>query len=242
MLIWEVITMLKLENVSVKYGNVIALENVSMEIKEGETISIVGSNGAGKSTTLKAISGLVKCNTGSIKLEDKLLNKYEPEFIVSKGIIQVPEGRRVFPQMTVYENIEMGASLRKDKLNIPKEIKEIYSRFPRLGERSKQLAGTLSGGEQQMLAIARGLIAKPKILMLDEPSLGLAPLIIEEIAKLIKELQKGGMTILLIEQNARMALKLSNRAYVLETGSVVLEGNAQNLLNDDFMKKAYLGA
>ncbi|MDR7238093.1 ABC transporter ATP-binding protein [Neobacillus drentensis] len=234
--------MLKLNNVSVKYGNVIALENVSMEINEGETISIVGANGAGKSTTLKAISGLVKCHTGTIELEDQLLHKSEPEAIVRKGIIQVPEGRRVFPQMTVFENIEMGATLRKDKANIAKEIKEIFSRFPRLKERSKQLAGTLSGGEQQMLAIARGLIAKPKILMLDEPSLGLAPLIIEEIARLIKELQKGGMTILLIEQNARMALKLSNRAYVLETGRVALEGNAQTLLNDDFMKKAYLGA
>jgi branched-chain amino acid transport system ATP-binding protein len=234
--------MLKLENVSVNYGNVIAIENVSMEIKEGETISIVGANGAGKSTTLKAISGLVKCRTGTIKLGDLDLSKMETDRIVKEGIIQVPEGRRVFPQMSVLENIEMGATLRKDKSNIADEIKEIFKRFPRLEERSKQMAGTLSGGEQQMLAIARGLIAKPKILMLDEPSLGLAPLIIDEIAKLILELKERGMTILLIEQNARMALKLSDRAYVLETGRVALEGNAQALLEDDFMKKAYLGA
>ncbi|MBY0149136.1 ABC transporter ATP-binding protein [Neobacillus niacini] len=234
--------MLKLENVSVNYGNVIAIENVSMELKEGETISIVGANGAGKSTTLKAISGLVKCRTGSIKLGDLDLTKMEPDRIVKEGIIQVPEGRRVFPQMSVLENIEMGATLRKDKSNIAGEIKEIFKRFPRLEERSKQMAGTLSGGEQQMLAIARGLIAKPKILMLDEPSLGLAPLIIDEIAKLILELKERGMTILLIEQNARMALKLSDRAYVLETGRVALEGHAQALLEDDFMKKAYLGA
>jgi len=234
--------MLKLENVSVNYGNVIAIENVSMELKEGETISIVGANGAGKSTTLKAISGLVKCRTGNIKLGDLDLSKMEPDRIVKEGIIQVPEGRRVFPQMSVLENIEMGATLRKDKSNIAGEIKEIFKRFPRLEERSKQMAGTLSGGEQQMLAIARGLIAKPKILMLDEPSLGLAPLIIDEIAKLILELKERGMTILLIEQNARMALKLSDRAYVLETGRVALEGNAKALLEDDFMKKAYLGA
>jgi branched-chain amino acid transport system ATP-binding protein len=234
--------MLKLENVSVNYGNVIAIENVSMEIKEGETISIVGANGAGKSTTLKAISGLVKCRTGTIKLGDLDLSKMETDRIVKEGIIQVPEGRRVFPQMSVLENIEMGATLRKDKSNFADEIKEIFKRFPRLEERSKQMAGTLSGGEQQMLAIARGLIAKPKILMLDEPSLGLAPLIIDEIAKLILELKERGMTILLIEQNARMALKLSDRAYVLETGRVALEGNAQALLEDDFMKKAYLGA
>lgn len=234
--------MLKLENVSVNYGNVIAIENVSMELKEGETISIVGANGAGKSTTLKAISGLVKCRTGTIKLGDLDLSKMEPDRIVKEGIIQVPEGRRVFPQMSVLENIEMGATLRKDKSNIAGEIKEIFKRFPRLEERSKQMAGTLSGGEQQMLAIARGLVAKPKILMLDEPSLGLAPLIIDEIAKLILELKERGMTILLIEQNARMALKLSDRAYVLETGRVALEGNAQALLEDDFMKKAYLGA
>jgi branched-chain amino acid transport system ATP-binding protein len=234
--------MLKIENISVNYGNVIAIENVSMELKEGETISIVGANGAGKSTTLKAISGLVKCRTGTIKLGDLDLSKMEPDRIVKEGIIQVPEGRRVFPQMSVLENIEMGATLRKDKTNIASEIKEIFKRFPRLEERSKQMAGTLSGGEQQMLAIARGLIAKPKILMLDEPSLGLAPLIIDEIAKLILELKERGMTILLIEQNARMALKLSDRAYVLETGRVALEGNAHALLEDDFMKKAYLGA
>jgi len=234
--------MLKLENVSVNYGNVIAVENISMEVKEGETISIVGANGAGKSTTLKAISGLVKCRTGTIKLGDLEISKMEPERIVKEGIIQVPEGRRVFPQMTVLENIEMGATLRKDKDNIAKEIKEIFKRFPRLEERSKQMAGTLSGGEQQMLAIARGLIAKPKILMLDEPSLGLAPLVIDEIAKLILELKEQKMTILLIEQNARMALRLSDRAYVLETGHVALDGNAKALLNDDFMKKAYLGA
>lgn len=234
--------MLRLENVSVNYGNVIAIENVSMEIKEGEMISIVGANGAGKSTTLKAISGLVNCHTGTIKLGDLDLSKMEPERIVKEGIIQVPEGRRVFPQMSVLENIEMGATLRKDKSKIAVEIKEIFKRFPRLEERSKQMAGTLSGGEQQMLAIARGLIAKPKILMLDEPSLGLAPLIIDEIAKLLLELKERGMTILLIEQNARMALKLSDRAYVLETGHVALKGNAKALLDDDFMKKAYLGA
>jgi branched-chain amino acid transport system ATP-binding protein len=234
--------MLKLENISVNYGNVIAIENISMDLKEGETISIVGANGAGKSTTLKAISGLVKCRTGTIKLGDLDLSKMEPDRIVKEGIIQVPEGRRVFPQMSVLENIEMGATLRKDKSNIASEIKEIFRKFPRLEERSKQMAGTLSGGEQQMLAIARGLIAKPKILMLDEPSLGLAPLIIDEIAKLILELKGRGMTILLIEQNARMALKLSDRAYVLETGRVALEGNAHALLEDDFMKKAYLGA
>lgn len=234
--------MLKIDHISVKYGNVIALENVSMEITEGETISIVGANGAGKSTLLKAVSGIVRSHAGTIKWNGNELSNTEPDQIVKSGIIQVPEGRRVFPQMTVYENIEMGAVCRKDKQNIEKEIKEIFLRFPRLEERSKQLAGTLSGGEQQMLAIARGLIARPKLLMLDEPSLGLAPLVIEEIARLIVELKESGMTILLIEQNARMALKLSDRAYVLETGRVVIEGDAKKLLHDDFMKKAYLGA
>lgn len=233
--------MLKVENVTVKYGNVVALKDVSLEIREGETISLIGANGAGKSTTLKVISGLVKCSSGSILFNGKEIHNKPPNQTVNAGIVHVPEGRRLFPQMTILENIELGASLRKDKSNVTREIGELFMRFSRLKERSKQLAGTLSGGEQQMVAIARGLIAKPKILMLDEPSLGLAPLIIKEIGNMITELKKGGMTILLIEQNARMALKLSDRVYVLETGQVTIKGSAQDLLHDDHMKKAYLG-
>lgn len=233
--------MLKLENVTVTYGNIVALQDVNLHLREGETISLIGSNGAGKSTALKAISGLVPCASGSIVFENKDIHRMSPDEIVKAGIIHVPEGRRMFPQMTVLENIEMGASLRKDTKQVSKEIEELFGMFPRLKERSKQLAGTLSGGEQQMVAIARGLIAKPKILMLDEPSLGLAPLIIKEIANLIGTLKKGGMTILLIEQNARMALKLSDRAYVLETGRITMENDAKQLLHDDHMTKAYLG-
>lgn len=232
--------MLKLQGVGVKYGHSTALENIDLQIAEGETVSLIGANGAGKTTLLKAISGIVKA-TGSITYNDMELTKMTPEMIVRQGIIHVPEGKHIFSEMTVRENLEMGASLRKDKENINRDINKLFERFPRLGERANQKGGTMSGGEQQMLAIARGLIANPKILMLDEPSLGVAPLVVKEIMAAISELSQQGMTILLIEQNAKMALKTSSRTYVLETGHISAEGNSADMLNDEKIKKAYLG-
>ncbi|WP_083652543.1 ABC transporter ATP-binding protein [Bacillus sp. MRMR6] len=234
--------MLKLQDVSVRYGGSTALESVCLEVHEGEIVSLIGSNGAGKSTVLKAISGIVRPTKGSIQFGTTELTKLPANQIVKQGIIHVPEGRRIFPELTVYENLEMGASLRRDKANVKKEINELFERFPRLRERSKQPGGTMSGGEQQMLALVRGLLAKPRLLMLDEPSLGIAPLIVKEIMSFIASLNKEGMTILLIEQNANMAIKISNRTYVLETGSIFSQGRSEEMLKDDNIKKAYLGA
>lgn len=234
--------LLKLRDLSVVYGRSTALDGVDMEIYEGETVSLIGANGAGKSTLLKAISGVVKAARGSIKFHGEELTRLPPEQIVRRGIIHVPESKHIFPEMTVRENLEMGASLRRDKENIRKEINRLFEQFPRLGERAGQNGGTMSGGEQQMLAIARGIIANPKILMLDEPSLGVAPLVVKEIMNIISSLRDSGMTILLIEQNAQMALKISNRAYVLETGVIAMEGKSEDMLKDDKIRKAYLGA
>ena len=233
--------MLKLTDLAVSYGHSVALDGINMYINESEAVSLIGANGAGKTTTLKAISGIVRPIRGKIELDGQDITRMPSHKIVSSGIIQVPEGRQIFADLTVTENIEMGASLRKDTANVKKEIEEIYDRFPRLRERAGQLGGTMSGGEQQMLAIARGLIAKPRILMLDEPSLGLAPLVIKEIMDYIQQLNDDGITILLIEQNANLALKITDRTYVLENGRIIKEGRSNDLLHDSVIRKAYLG-
>lgn len=231
----------KIENLNVHYGAIHALKDVSLEVNEGEIVTLIGSNGAGKTSTLRTISGLVPKTSGNIEFMGESLDNVKATDIVKKGISHVPEGRRIFTDMTVYENLEMGAYLRKDKDGIKKDILEIYNKFPRLKERKSQFAGTLSGGEQQMLAISRALMSRPKFLLLDEPSMGLAPVIVQEIFNLIKEINKEGTTIFLVEQNANMALSISNRAYILETGEVVMSGNANELLQSDDVRKAYLG-
>ncbi|UOF00878.1 ABC transporter ATP-binding protein [Bdellovibrio reynosensis] len=232
--------LLTVENLEVFYGAIQALKGVSFTVHEGEIVSLIGANGAGKTTTLRAISGLVP-NIGQISFAGENLNSVPTFKRVSLGIAQSPEGRGVFPQMSVLENLEMGAYSRKDKAQIKADFEMCYQLFPRLKERLHQMAGTLSGGEQQMLAISRALICRPKLLLLDEPSLGLAPIIVAQIFEIIKKLNAEGMTILLVEQNARMALKISHRAYVLETGRVVMQDSAQNLLNNDEVRKSYLG-
>lgn len=233
--------MLKVENIDVYYSSSIhALHGVSFYVNEGEIVSLIGANGAGKSTTLKSISGLLHPTNGKIFFEDNDITHLDANIIVQKGIAQVPEGRRVFSKMSVEENLEIGAYSSKNT-NINQAKEEVFSRFPRLLERRKQLAGTLSGGEQQMLAIGRALMSKPKILMLDEPSMGLAPILVTQIFDIIKELHSSGTTILLVEQNAKMALKISDRAYVLETGKIVNQGTGIELSNSDAIKKAYLG-
>lgn len=232
---------LKLENINVFYGAIHALKDVSLEVRDGEIVTLLGANGAGKTSTLRTISGLLKAKSGSVKFEDKDISKASSKEIVHVGIGHVPEGRRVFSDMTVLENLEMGAFIRKDKDAIRKDIKSVYELFPRLDERKNQLAGTLSGGEQQMLAIGRAIMSRPKLLMLDEPSMGLAPILVQEIFNIVKTINSNGTTVLLIEQNANMALKIANRAYVLETGKIVLSGTAQELLNSEDVKKAYLG-
>ncbi len=231
----------KIENLNVHYGAIHALKDVSLEVNEGEIVTLIGSNGAGKTSTLRTISGLVPKTSGNIEFMGESLDNVKATDIVKRGISHVPEGRRIFADMTVYENLEMGAYLRKDKENIKKDILEIYNKFPRLKERKSQLAGTLSGGEQQMLAISRALMSRPKFLLLDEPSMGLAPVIVQDIFKLIKQINKEGTTIFLVEQNANMALSISNRAYILETGEVVMSGDAKELLQSDDVRKAYLG-
>lgn len=231
----------KIENLNVHYGAIHALKDVSLEVNEGEIVTLIGSNGAGKTSTLRTISGLVPKSSGNIEFMGESLDNVKATDIVKRGISHVPEGRRIFADMTVYENLEMGAYLRKDKDNIKKDILEIYNKFPRLKERKSQLAGTLSGGEQQMLAISRALMSRPKFLLLDEPSMGLAPVIVQDIFKLIKQINKEGTTIFLVEQNANMALSISNRAYILETGEVVMSGDAKELLQSDDVRKAYLG-
>ncbi len=233
--------MLKLENVNAYYGTVHALKGINMDINQGEIVVLIGANGAGKTTTLKAISGILKPKTGKISFEGCDVNSYSAPDIVKLGISHVPEGRRVFPSMSVMENLEMGAYTRKDKAGLKKDYENVFSKFPILLERKNQLAGTLSGGEQQMLAIGRALMSRPKLLLLDEPSMGLAPLIVKDIFSIIKDINETGTTILLVEQNANMALQCANRAYVIRTGSIEIEGSANELLNDERIKKAYLG-
>lgn len=233
--------MLKVKDIDVYYGAIHALKSLSIEVEQGSIVTLIGANGAGKTTTLRTISGLLRPKNGSILYKDKDITKIPPEKIVSLGISQVPEGRRVFSTMTVMENLEMGAYLRKDKKGIQEDLENVFTRFPRLKERRKQLAGTLSGGEQQMLAIGRALMSRPELLLMDEPSMGLAPLLVKEIFEIIKDINEKGTTILLVEQNAHMALSIAHKAYVIETGQIVLEGNARDLMNSEQVKKAYLG-
>ena len=233
--------MLKIENLHVNYGGIQALRGISMEVPDGKIVTLIGANGAGKSTTLRTITGLVKAASGSIQLDGEELLGKPIDKIVTTGIAMSPEGRRVFPDMTVLENLKIGAYLRKDKAEIEKDIQWVYSLFPRLEERSWQLAGTLSGGEQQMLAVGRALMSRPKILLLDEPSLGLAPLVVQDIFTIIKEINRQGVTVLLIEQNANMALKIADLAYVLETGKITMSGTGAEVLANDKVKEAYLG-
>lgn len=232
--------MLKIENLSVHYGMIQAVKDVSFEVKEGEIVSLIGANGAGKTTILRTISGLNHPSKGTITFEGAQIQKKAPRKIVAQGISQVPEGRHVFSGLTVLENLEMGAYLRKDS-EMQKYYEHIYEKFPILKERLNQDASTLSGGEQQMLAMGRALVSKPRLLLLDEPSMGLAPIFIQEIFNIIQEIQKQGTTVLLIEQNAKMALSIADRGYVLETGKVVLSGTGQELLESEEVKKAYLG-
>ena len=233
--------MLEVKNLSVHYGMIQAVRNVDFTVKEGEIVSLIGANGAGKSTILKTLSGLIHPSEGEIVYLGENIASTSAKKIVEKGLVQVPEGRHVFPGLTVKENLKLGAFLRKDKEEIQKDMEAVFERFPILKERKDQDAQTLSGGEQQMLAMGRALMSRPKLLLLDEPSMGLAPIFIREIFKIIQEIQKTGTTVLLIEQNAKMALSISNRAYVLETGSVVLSGTGQELLESDEIQKAYLG-
>ena len=233
--------MLEVKNLSVHYGMIQAVRNVNFKVNEGEIVSLIGANGAGKSTILKTLSGLIHPSEGEIVYLGENIASTSAKKIVEKGLVQVPEGRHVFPGLTVKENLELGAFLRKDKEGIQKDMEAVFERFPILKERKDQDAQTLSGGEQQMLAMGRALMSRPKLLLLDEPSMGLAPIFIREIFKIIQEIQKTGTTVLLIEQNAKMALSISNRAYVLETGSVVLSGTGQELLESDEIQKAYLG-
>lgn len=233
--------MLEVKNLSVHYGMIQAVRNVDFKVNEGEILSLIGANGAGKSTILKTLSGLIHPSEGEILYLGENIASTSAKKIVEKGLVQVPEGRHVFPGLTVKENLELGAFLRKDKEEIQKDMEAVFERFPILKERKDQDAQTLSGGEQQMLAMGRALMSRPKLLLLDEPSMGLAPIFIREIFKIIQEIQKTGTTVLLIEQNAKMALSISNRAYVLETGSVVLSGTGQELLESDEIQKAYLG-
>ena len=231
--------MLNVDNINVYYGQIHALKDVSLEVKEGEIVALIGANGAGKSTTLRAISGLLRSRTGSISLMGEDISKTEACKLVSKGLAHVPEGRRIFLQMTVLENLEMGAYTKPD--NVKAGIQDVFERFPRLKHRKDQIAGTLSGGEQQMLAMGRALMSKPKLLMLDEPSMGLAPILVQQIFDIIKELHQSGTTILLVEQNAEMALDIADRAYVLESGRIKLSGTGHELAQSDEIKKAYLG-
>ena len=231
--------MLTVQDLHVNYGAVHALNGVSLTVQDGEIVSLIGANGAGKTTTLRTITGLEKAASGSITFDGVDLRKTEPSKIITHKLAHVPEGRHIFPTMTVEENLEMGAYT--DPTDQDKTMEEVYQRFPRLRERRRQLAGTLSGGEQQMLAVGRALMGKPKMILMDEPSMGLSPLLVKEIFDIIREVNAQGITILLVEQNARMALSISHRAYVLETGTISIQGNAKDLLNDPRVKKAYLG-
>lgn len=233
--------MLELKDVNVSYGAIHAIHDVSLTVNDGEIVSLIGANGAGKTTILHTITGLKKSSGGSIVYDGNDLTKIDPSKIITLGMAHVPEGRHIFPDMTVAENLEMGAYIRNDKDGIQKSTKEVFERFPRLKERRKQLAGTLSGGEQQMLAVGRALMSNPKIILMDEPSMGLSPLLVKEIFHIIQEVHKQGITVLLVEQNAKMALSIADRAYVLETGRISMSGDAKELLNDEKVKKAYLG-
>ena len=233
-------TVLKVENLHVYYGSIHAIKGVSFEVGEGEIVTLIGANGAGKSTTLNTVGGLLKPREGSIEFEGRSILGVAPHKVVNEGMGLCPEGRRVFAQLSVQENLEMGAYTRPAS-EIPETLEKVYEHFPRLKERQSQMAGTLSGGEQQMLAMGRALMSKPKLMMLDEPSMGLAPILVDQIFEIIKALNKAGTTILLVEQNAQMALSIADRAYVLETGRIVNTGTGKDLLNDDSVKKAYLG-
>lgn len=233
--------MLEVKNIVVHYEKAEAVKGISFQVEEGTVVSLIGSNGAGKTTVLRTISGLKKSTAGEIWFNGKRIDKLPPQEIVKAGIAHCPEGRRLFPQMSVLDNLRTAAFLRNDKEEIKKDIDEVFQRFPILGKRQQQYAGTLSGGEQQMLAIARALISRPALLIMDEPSLGLAPLIVKEIGVIIRDIHKRGVTILLVEQNAQLALKLADRGYVMEVGKITLEGNNKELLSNGYVKKAYLG-
>ena len=234
--------MLKVEKLNVYYGNIHALKEISFEVQKGEIVTLIGANGAGKTSTLQAISGMIKASSGAITLKGKPITHEEAHKLVPLGMAHVPEGRRVFAQMSVEENLELGAYTIKDKKQIASDIEKMYKRFPRLRERRKQLAGTMCGGEQQMLAMARALMSRPEIILMDEPSMGLAPILVHEIFEIIKEINADGTTVLLVEQNANRALQIAHRAYVLETGEIVLSGEGKDLLSNEQVKKAYLGA
>ena len=233
--------MLTVDNIDVYYGAIHAIKGISLSVNQGDITTLIGSNGAGKSTTLHTISGLLKPKNGKIIFEDRDITGLAAHKIVGMGLVQVPEGRHVFANMTVAENLEMGAYLRKDKEGVNKDRAAVFTRFPRLLERKDQVAGTLSGGEQQMLAMGRALMSRPRLLLLDEPSMGLAPLLVQEIFNIIKEINASGTTVLLVEQNAKMALSIADKAYVLETGRISLEGTGKELLNSEAVQKAYLG-
>lgn len=234
-------TMLEVDNIQAYYGNIHALKGVSLTIDKGEIVTLIGGNGAGKSTTLRCISGLMRPRSGSITFEDEDLEKYPPHKLISKGIAMVPEGRGIFGKLSVLENLQMGAFFRNDKDGIAQDLQKVYELFPRLEERQKQVAGTLSGGEQQMLATARALMARPRLLLMDEPSMGLAPVLVDLIFDTIEEINKNGTTILLVEQNAHIALQVADRGYVLQTGEIVLSDSAKALQKDPTVQKAYLG-
>lgn len=233
--------MLEINGLNVYYGVIHALKNISLTVNQGEIVTLIGANGAGKTSTLRTISGLIKPTGGEILLEGEAITNLSAPQRVKLGISQVPEGRRIFPEMTVLENLELGAFLRKDTNNIKKDLENVYGRFPILNDRKRQMAGTLSGGEQQMLAMGRALMSRPRILLLDEPSMGLAPLLVREIFAIIKDINEAGTTILLVEQNASMALSIADRAYVLETGSIVMHGTGAELAQSKEIQKAYLG-
>ena len=233
--------MLEVKNLHVSYGMIDAVKGIDFQVNDGEIVSLIGANGAGKTTTMHTLSGLLKAKKGTILLDGKDLTKVKANKIVGMGLVQVPEGRRVFTQMSVEENLQLGAYLRNDKSEIAKDFRHVYELFPRLEERKKQLAGTLSGGEQQMLAMARALMSKPKVLLMDEPSMGLSPLLVKEIFAIIKDINKAGTTIFVVEQNAKMALEIADHAYVMETGKIVLSGTGKELAASSEVQKAYLG-
>lgn len=233
--------LLEIKDLEVNYGVIKAIKGVSFDVNEGEIIALIGANGAGKTTILHTITGLLQAKKGSIVFDGKELTKTPPHKIVSMGMAHVPEGRRIFQQLSVLENLKLGAYTRKDKSEIASTLKMVYERFPRLEERKNQVAGTLSGGEQQMLAMGRALMSKPRIILMDEPSMGLSPLLVSEIFDIIKVINESGTTVLLVEQNAKKALSIADRAYVLETGNITLSGDAKDLINDESVKKAYLG-
>ncbi len=233
--------MLSVRNIKVHYGKAMALDGVSLEVTDGSVVSLIGANGAGKSTVLRAISGLTPLTSGEIWFSGKRIDGMETTKIVKLGIVHIPEGRRLFPYLTVFSNIKLGASLRNDKVGIENDLQDVFKHFPILGERRDQLAGTLSGGEQQMLAVARGLMAKPKMILLDEPSIGLSPKMVDEIGEIIKSINQTGVTVLLVEQNISLAFGVASRGYVLQVGKVVLEGDVPDLKNSEAVKRAYLG-